>query len=84
MTWRTLTSLNDFPPLKREAFLERRDSQRMTTDPNLHELFPSVSLGPKEERYWDPVQRVIANRATYPFLDRFRTIKGTRFCVSIL
>ena len=40
----------------------------MTTDPNLHELCPSVSLGPKEERYWDPVQRVILNRATYPFL----------------
>ena len=51
----------------------------MTTDPNLHELFPSVSLGPKEERYWDPVQRVIANRATYPFLsaDTVPTEAGT-------
>lgn len=40
----------------------------MTTDPNPSEMCPIVSLGPKEERYWDPVQRVIANRATYPFL----------------
>lgn len=40
----------------------------MTTDPNLHVLCPIVSLGPKEDRYWDPVQRVIVNRVTYPFL----------------
>ena len=40
----------------------------MTTGPNLPELCPIVSPGPKEERYWDPVQRVRANRATYPFL----------------